>query len=143
MAVRVPVPFPSRRSARWAHRSLAAALLACAGPVCAWAAQPADANAPAAARDANPVDAAVERRAGEPQRRAGEPQVRHVVVEDDAARIEELRVRGVTRRIHVQPKAPGSAGYEILPPDASQQADDGTAGTRGARGQRVWNVLSF
>lgn len=73
----------------------------------------------------------------------GEPQVRHIVVEDQRARIDELRIRGVTTRIHVQPKTPGTAAYEILPPDSSQQVNDGWPATRGARGQRVWNVLAF
>lgn len=82
-------------------------------------------------------------RVDEGQPAEGEPQVRRIVVEDDGARVDELRVRGVTRRIQVQPKTGGAAPYEILPPDASQRVDDGWPATRGASGQRVWNVLNF
>ena len=36
-----------------------------------------------------------------------EPQVLHQVAEDDHVRIEELRVRGLSQKITVQPKIPG------------------------------------
>lgn len=121
------------------------------------AAQPAS---PAAAAPASPTPGPADRErtvpsppadaasavASDPQAasaRGGEPQVRRIVVEDDGARVEELRIRGITRRIHVQPKRAGAAAYEILPPDASQHLDDGSSASRGARGQRVWNVLDF
>lgn len=45
--------------------------------------------------------------------RGGEPQVRRLVSEDDAVRIDELRVRGVTRKLTVQPKLPGAPAYEL------------------------------
>lgn len=80
---------------------------------------------------------------GVPATAPGEPQVRRIVVEDEGVRVEELRVRGVTTRIHVQPKSPGGAAYEILPPEPGRQLEDGSTATRGARGQRVWNVLAF
>jgi hypothetical protein len=73
---------------------------------------------------------------------AGEPQVKRVVIEDDGARIEELRVRGVTKRIVVTPKS-GAKAYEIIPLDASHDQQLGPKGGRGASGQRVWNVLNF
>ena len=66
-----------------------------------------------------------------------EPAVQHTVIEDDRARIEELRVRGQNQRITVQPKKGGKA-YEVLPADGSR--DDAT---RGAAGQRVWHLFSF
>jgi hypothetical protein len=72
----------------------------------------------------------------------GEPQVKHVVIEDDGARIEELRVRGVTTRIVVTPKG-GAKPYEIIPLDAARDQQFGPKGGRGAAGQRVWNVLNF
>jgi len=73
-----------------------------------------------------------------------EPHVRRVVVEDDGARIEELRVRGVTTRITVQPKRTNAAAYEIIPLDPAARDDlYGPRGSRGAGGQRVWNVFSF
>jgi hypothetical protein len=71
--------------------------------------------------------------------RAGEPEVRRVVLEDDAVRIEELRVRGQVQRITVTPKAAGARPYEIVPADASRDASQ----PRGLAGQRVWNLFSF
>jgi hypothetical protein len=70
---------------------------------------------------------------------AGDPAVVRTVIDDDGARIEELRVRGQAQRMVVQPKAEGAKEYEIVPAsvgfDPSQQRD--------ASGQRVWKVLSF
>lgn len=73
--------------------------------------------------------------------RGGEPEVRHVVVEDDGARIEELRIRGQTRRITVYPKN-GSKPYEILPLDNGRDVSSNSDLSRGG-GQRVWNLFSF
>jgi hypothetical protein len=72
-----------------------------------------------------------------------EPNVKQIVIEDDGARISELRVRGVTKRIVVTPKHGGKRAYEIIPDDASRDLPQGPAGRRGAAGQRVWNVLDF
>ena len=69
-----------------------------------------------------------------------EPAVQRQVLEDEQVRIEELRVRGVNRRLVVQPKTAGVAPYEILPEEPGR--DTTTAG-RGAAGQRVWRLLSF
>ncbi|MCM5677952.1 DUF2782 domain-containing protein [Schlegelella sp. S2-27] len=69
-----------------------------------------------------------------------EPAVQHTVIEDDRARIEELRVRGQNQRITVQPKKGGKA-YEVLPADGSR--DLSSESTRGAAGQRVWHLFSF
>lgn len=69
-----------------------------------------------------------------------EPAVQHVVIEDDRARIEELRVRGQNQRITVQPKQ-GGKPYEVLPADGSR--DMSSESTRGAAGQRVWHLFSF
>ncbi len=61
------------------------------------------------------------------------------VVEDDAVRIEETRLRGAPLRITVHSKLPGAAPYEIqvAPPglDPSQE--------RGGAGRRTWSVLDF
>lgn len=73
----------------------------------------------------------------------GEPEVREVVLEDDHTRIEELRVRGQTKRATVQPKNPKAPAYEIVYGDASQDLSAGTGSTRGAIGKRVWRVLDF
>ncbi len=79
----------------------------------------------------------------EPQRSA-EPQVKRIVIEDDGARIDELRVRGVTKRITVTPKTGGKVAYEIIPADPSRDEPFSAKGGRnGASGQRVWNVLVF
>jgi len=72
-----------------------------------------------------------------------EPQVQRVVVEDDGARIDELRVRGQSQRIVVTPKRGGAAAYEIITADGSRELGEGAGSTRGAAGKRVWNVLSF
>jgi hypothetical protein len=79
-----------------------------------------------------PAEAAV------PQR-GGEPKVQLLVSEDDHVRIEELRVRGITRRVSVQPKLPGVPAYAIGPNadgrDASQD--------RRTEGRALWQLLSF
>jgi hypothetical protein len=51
------------------------------------------------------------------QRTPAEPQVLNQVTEDDNVRIEELRVRGQTRRLTVKPKIPGMNAYEIAAPE--------------------------
>jgi hypothetical protein len=100
---------------------LAPALLLC--PFIAWAAEP---GAPTAAKAAEG---------------AGEPNVQHIVVEDDNARIEELRVRGQTQSIVVTSKLGGR--YEIFMGEASRDIGDASASHRGAAGQRMWRLLSF
>jgi hypothetical protein len=71
-----------------------------------------------------------------------EPQVLHIVVEDDRARIEELRVRGQTTRVVVKPKH--AAEYEIVPAASGRDPSQNRGGTNpGAGGQRVWNLLRF
>lgn len=72
-----------------------------------------------------------------------EPKVELLVTEDDAVRIEELRVRGQVQRITVTPKTGGKVSYQIIPGDSSRDVAAGTSASRGAAGQRVWNVLSF
>ena len=56
-----------------------------------------------------------------------------------AARIEELRLRGQTQRLAVQPKGGAGRAYEILQPAAGADASQ----HRDAAGQRVWSVVSF
>lgn len=70
--------------------------------------------------------------------RTPEPQVLNQVTEDDNVRIEELRVRGQTRRLTVKPKIPGMDAYEIASPEPGRApGDDPKAG------QRVWLSVSF
>jgi len=76
-------------------------------------------------------------------RRPGEPEVRHIVIEDDGARIDELRVRGVPQRIVVSTKGTGAPSYEIITGDGSRDLGDGANTSRGAAGKRVWRVLNF
>ena len=78
-----------------------------------------------------------------PAPRSDEPRVDHIVVEDQGSRIEELRVRGATQRITVQPKVGTAKGYEIVVGDGSRDLGEGVNTSRGAAGKRVWNVLSF
>ncbi len=75
--------------------------------------------------------------------RNGEPDVKRTVIEDEGARIEELRVRGEAQRIVVTPKVGIRKSYEIMTGDASRDAFDGTGGSRSSAGKRVWNVLQF
>ena len=70
----------------------------------------------------------------EPQA-APDPAIQRIVTEDDNVRIEELRVRGQTQRIVVQPKSANVRPYEIVPADADP--------ARASAGQRVWQVLDF
>lgn len=73
-----------------------------------------------------------------------EPKVQQTVIEDDGVRIEELRVRGQTQRLVVRPKVGGKAvPYEIIPADGARNMVQGAGASRGAAGQRVWNVLDF
>lgn len=75
--------------------------------------------------------------AGVPQQ-GGEPAVLQSSIQDDQVRIDELRVRGQTRKITVQPKLPGFGAYEIHP------AEPGRSPERDPKaGQRVWWSLSF
>jgi hypothetical protein len=73
----------------------------------------------------------------------GEPEVRRSVVEDDGARIDELRVRGQAQRVTVTPKVGPKKSYEIITGNAGRDPFDGTGGARSAVGKRVWNVLDF
>ncbi len=71
--------------------------------------------------------------------RAGEPKVISSTIEDDNILIEELRVRGESRRLAVTQKKTGLPGYEIVPAESGRDLSK----QRGAVGQRVWHLLSF
>ncbi len=74
--------------------------------------------------------------------RLAEPAVQRVVVEDEGARIEELRVRGQVQRVLVKPKH--AHEYEIVAPAGGRDPSQNRANQPpGAAGQRVWNVLRF
>ncbi len=73
---------------------------------------------------------------------ANEPNVKRTVIDDGRARIEELRVRGQLQKVTVLPKD-GAPGYEIIVGDGSRDLSPGVNTSRGASGQRVWNVFRF
>ena len=71
-----------------------------------------------------------------------EPKVERTVIQDEGARIEELRVRGQVQRVTVKPK--NAAEYEIVAPPGGRDPSQNRANQQpGAGGQRVWNVLKF
>lgn len=72
----------------------------------------------------------------------GEPAVRNTVIEDDGARIDELKVRGQSKRITVTPKKAGKP-YEIITDKGARDHTEGPNGLNGAVGKRVWPVMSF
>jgi len=76
-----------------------------------------------------------------PQPKFPEPKVQRTVVEDDGARIEELRVRGQVVSIVVTPKNGKAPAYQVVPSNAGREPQSVTRG--GLEGQRVWSVLSF
>lgn len=78
-----------------------------------------------------------------PAAAATEPAVKRSVVEDDNARIEEVRVRGAVRSTKVKPKGAIKAEYEVLPLDAGRDNVEGPHSGKGSTGQAVWRVLSF
>ena len=71
--------------------------------------------------------------------RGGEPAVVRTVSEDESVRIEELRVRGQTRRIVVRSKLAGAPAYDI------GTATDGRDVTQDRRseGRSLWQLFSF
>jgi hypothetical protein len=111
------------------------------GSVPAQAGQSSPSIKPGPTTPSNPGDGGhTEVRASPPTPKAGpdEPVVQRGVIEDEGARIEELRVRGQVQRIRVTPKGGGAVGYEIMPGDGS-----GSEASRSTSGKRVWNVLQF
>ena len=74
---------------------------------------------------------------GVPQR-GNEPTVVRTVNEDGSVRIEELRVRGQTRRVVVQSKLPGAPSYQIgTSTDGRDLSQD-----RRTEGRSLWQVLA-
>ncbi len=72
-----------------------------------------------------------------------EPKVDLIVIEDDAMRIDELRVRGHSQRVTVTPKRGVAPAYQIITGDGSSSQAMSPNATRGAVGQRVWHMFSF
>ena len=66
-----------------------------------------------------------------PATKSKDAKIEHLVVEDSQVRIEETRVRGVTKKIVVHSKIPGMGSYEIQPKDPSLAPEnDHAAGMR-------------
>jgi hypothetical protein len=99
-----------------------AALLALAGTAAFAQHAPA---APAPAKDPAPAPkAGVDPATGElvetaPAAPSKDAKIEHLVTEDSQVRIEETRVRGVTKKIVVHSKIPGMGSYELQPKDPS------------------------
>ncbi|HEV6968723.1 MULTISPECIES: hypothetical protein [Roseateles] len=74
-----------------------------------------------------------------------EPKVERNVAEDDQVRIEELRVRGETRKVTVKNKKTKAPDYEIVVNDAGRESAGGTGTglSKSGSGTRVWRVLNF
>jgi hypothetical protein len=89
------------------------------GPAPVPKAEPATAPAPAAAVDPT-TGALVETAPAAPGKDA---KIEHLVAEDSQVKIEETRVRGVTRKIVVHSKITGGS-YEIQPKDPSRAPED-------------------
>ena len=91
---------------------------------------------------AAPVGDAPLAAAADEDRVTNEPFVKRTVIDDRGTHIEELRVRGQLQKVTVSPKS-GAPGYEIITGDGSRDLSPGVNTSRGAAGQRVWNVLHF
>jgi len=66
-----------------------------------------------------------------PATKVKDAKIEHLVTEDSQVRIEETRVRGVTKKIVVHSKLPGMGSYEIQPKDPSLDPEnDHGAGMR-------------
>jgi hypothetical protein len=81
--------------------------------------------------------------AAAPAPERGEPNVRYTVIEDDGARIEELRVRGQVQSVKVKPKVGPRKGYEVLTGDGGRILPEATGAGKSTVGKTVWSVLDF
>ena len=70
-----------------------------------------------------------------------EPKVERTVSEDDQVRIEELKVRGETKKVTVKNKKFKAPDYEIVVHDAGQESAGGSG--KSGSGTRVWRILNF
>lgn len=72
---------------------------------------------------------------------AGPPEARvqHTRSEDNHVQVDELRVRGLNRRVVVQSKLAGAPAYEIGTNDDARDASQ----DRRSEGRSLWRLLSF
>ena len=90
---------------------------------------PEPAAAPAPAPSVDPATGELVETA--PATKTKDAKIEHLVTEDSQVRIEETRVRGVTKKIVVHSKIPGMGSYEIQPRDPSiDPENDKGAGMR-------------
>jgi hypothetical protein len=73
----------------------------------------------------------------------GEPNVKRTVIEDDATRIEEVRVRGQAQRVVVTNKNPNVPAWEIRTDTPGRVGAVESRLPRDSANPRVWSVLSF
>ena len=86
-------------------------------------------TAPAARPPVDPESGALVETA--PATKSKDAKIEHLVVEDSQVKIEETRVRGVTKKIVVHSKIPGMGSYEIQPKDPGLAPEnDHAAGMR-------------
>ena len=109
-------------TARLASSLVLAALLGLADASASAANAPAPAAktpapAPAATPSVDPESGALVETA--PATNGKDAKIEHLVVEDSQVKIEETRVRGVTKKIVVHSKIPGMGSYELKPKDPS------------------------
>ena len=75
------------------------------------------------------------------ERAPTEPKVQRSVIEDDSVRIEETRVRSLDTSLVVKPRH--AAEYEVVPTPGGRDPSQGRGASKGAAGQRVWNIFKF
>lgn len=92
--------------------------------------------AAALAQAAPPVDR------GQPLDPRKNQKIEHLHAEDNANRIDEVRVGGETRSVKVQPKGHAPA-YQIEPGDLAHSTPGEARNGLADRKPRVWNVLDF
>ena len=97
------------------------------------------ASAPAVAPPPAPATTVTRAPSDGPPQRGGEPKAQRNVDEDESVRVEELRVRGITRRVTVQPKMAGAPAYEIRSnSDGRDPSQD-----RRSEGRSHWQLFTF
>ena len=86
-----------------------------------------------------PATASVNAAVSAPAAGPPEARVQRIHSEDDHVRVDELRVRGLNKRVVVQPKLAGAPAYEIgTNNDARDSSQD-----RRSEGRSLWQLLSF
>ena len=71
-----------------------------------------------------------------------EQRIDRIHVEDNGAKVDEVRVGGQTKSITVQPKG-RAPEYEITPTDGARTPPAQRQGAESNTGPRVWNVMKF